>query len=572
MQPEKKMCLERKKEIIYSCLFVLIVVGIYEYGIQKIYGFSILGDEFGYWANAAAAVGYDWSSCAYRTAYYSYGYGILLAIPLALCRTSLGAYRMAAAMNGAFLCGSFFMLQRILNCLFGRTEQEKRIFSLLVAAFYPVSLFYMQMTLTETLLLLLYTCVCYLLLRFLQEGKKTDLFLLAVVLAYMFFVHMRTIGTIMACCTVLCLRGIRKRECRRALLMGSMVFLVCFGLGMIWKQRFTDAVYGGADEALQAFNDIDGQVRKLVQLFSKEGILHLFFSCVGKLFYVGMASYGTVYFAIGYGIRHIRESFSQFLLLSLTGQLGVAAVFMLRPGRIDGVIYGRYNDFILPVFIGIGLLVMFACRHLSLKMLGCIALHGCMVPILADYAQRQKLELYKGYFAAGVSYTFMLTEGSKVSDIGLKFREAYLAGVLLSLLLLACVCAARRFREFSWILSVFVCVEIYGSIMLGGHYTYWFNDINLECMRVITYLEEQGRRKILYLDVDEYPYIDLVQFYLPEYEIEIVGAEEGLHNISLREGYLIVPAKSVHAEEMKERIEPVVESANLVLFVIDTQE
>ena len=179
--------MKEKRDIVYFGLYVLLIVGFYEYGIQKIYGFSILGDEFGYWANAAVLAGYDWSSCAQASAYYSYGYGILLAIPLVLCKTPLSAYRMAVGMNALFLCGAFWFLQKILQGLFTHSDRDRRVFSLLAAAFYPVSLYYMKMTLTETLLFFLYCCVCYLMQQFLKESRRRDLFGLMAVLVYIVF-------------------------------------------------------------------------------------------------------------------------------------------------------------------------------------------------------------------------------------------------------------------------------------------------------------------------------------------------------------------------------------------------
>lgn len=42
-------------------LIILIIFGIFQYGIGKICGFTMVPDEFGYWASAAEKIGYDWS-------------------------------------------------------------------------------------------------------------------------------------------------------------------------------------------------------------------------------------------------------------------------------------------------------------------------------------------------------------------------------------------------------------------------------------------------------------------------------------------------------------------------------
>lgn len=569
------MYTKTKREKVYFGLYVLLIFGIYGYGIQRLYGFSILGDEFGYWANAASLVGYDWSCCAQMSAYYSYGYGLLLAIPLALCKSPLAAYRMAVGMNALFLCGVFLFLQKILDGLFEETDYDKKIFSLLIAAFYPVSLYYMQMTLTETLLVFLYCFAGYLMQRFLKAGSGRILILLTALLSYMFFVHMRMAGTLIACGVILIVHGIQKREDRRALAAGATAFLVFFLAGFFLKGLFNDAVYGTAAASLEDVNDLGGQAGKILRLLSLDGIWHFTISCIGKLFYIGMASFGTVYFAVGYCIRHIRDRFSQFLLLSLLGQFAVSAVFMAGTTRIDGVVYGRYNDFLIPVFIGIGVLSMFQCTHLLRKTACCIAVHGCIVPLLAWYVKQGEMDVFKGYFAAGIGYTFPLTDFDRIESFGSKLMVAYLVCSILAVVLVACICVARRFTVLTWILSVFMCVEIFGGLVLNHHYTYWFNDVNLECMDVIEYLKEQKRDKIVYLDHGGYLFEDLVQFHLPQQEIDVIRFEDleaGIENIDFDTGYVLVDQYYPDLDNMRKKAEPVAEGANLVLFTIETLE
>ncbi|MBP3196751.1 MAG: hypothetical protein J6N21_07065, partial [Butyrivibrio sp.] len=56
-----------------SMIIVLSLVCLCMYGILGVYGFSLFPDEFGYWASAAKALGYDFSEVASMGSYYSYG-------------------------------------------------------------------------------------------------------------------------------------------------------------------------------------------------------------------------------------------------------------------------------------------------------------------------------------------------------------------------------------------------------------------------------------------------------------------------------------------------------------------
>ena len=76
----------------YFLLFSTLVFCIFQVNIQKIYGFSIYPDEFGYWASAAQMLGWDWTDTVALGSYYSYGYSLLLAPILWIFRDSVAAY------------------------------------------------------------------------------------------------------------------------------------------------------------------------------------------------------------------------------------------------------------------------------------------------------------------------------------------------------------------------------------------------------------------------------------------------------------------------------------------------
>ena len=52
-------CLSFLKENILLVLGIVIAISFCMYGITGVYGFSAFPDEFGYWAPAAALLGYD---------------------------------------------------------------------------------------------------------------------------------------------------------------------------------------------------------------------------------------------------------------------------------------------------------------------------------------------------------------------------------------------------------------------------------------------------------------------------------------------------------------------------------
>ncbi len=103
----------------YLLLFAVLIFCIHQYSIHKIFGFSLYPDEFGYWASAAGWVGYDWSGAASIGSYYSFGYSLVLAPILKLCRDGVLAYRVAVTVNMLLQCiciGLLWGIFRRLHC------------------------------------------------------------------------------------------------------------------------------------------------------------------------------------------------------------------------------------------------------------------------------------------------------------------------------------------------------------------------------------------------------------------------------------------------------------------------
>lgn len=564
-----------RKRNTFLFLYMLILWGIYGYGIEQICGFSVFQDEFGYWSNAAYFAGYDWSECVGLFSYYSYGYSIPLAIILKIFPNSMAAYRAATAFNVIILCMTMIMLCRIVDGLFSEISENRKIYSIGVAVFYPVTTFYMQMTLTENLLTFLYVLVCYLVMRFCEEGKISTVVVLAVVLPYMFFVHMRTLGVVCACVIVLAWLGYKYPSRRKALFIGIAVMAVCMIFGMGVKGVLTDRVFGNVPQETLDLNKAAGQIDKIKKLFSWEGIYNFLHSMLGKIFYLGMASWGMLYFAVAYCLRNFRKPIMQFIVLSGTAQLFISAIYMMNPSRIDTVIYGRYNDYLLSIFIVIGIFEMMSCQYLFRRILAVLAGNGIILFILIRYMQQKELYMMKGYFAAGIGYLWKARKSWDTDiNVASEMGKAYLVCACLIALLVLCVTIIRRFKNMEWMLCVFICAEIACSMALSNHYTFLFNDINRDILRVYDFLQEHEKKQIYYINQDGFPYVDLVQFYMREPAIEVYQYDEdaGWKELLTKDVYLLVNVDCTCLDEIEAVAEPCAQGGDLLLFDLEAMK
>lgn len=183
----------------YSAAVFLFFALSFGSGITRIYGFTLFPDEFGYWAPAASAVGYDWSGVMAHGSYYSFGYSVLLAPILLLCDHAIWAYRAALFMNALLLAAAFVLLQGIVKKLVPGAPPAQRVLSAGIACSYPPWLLYRNMTMAEILLVFCLVLVCRLLLWYLERPSFGRFAAAGISAVYLYTVHMRSVPVLLSC-------------------------------------------------------------------------------------------------------------------------------------------------------------------------------------------------------------------------------------------------------------------------------------------------------------------------------------------------------------------------------------
>lgn len=603
----------------YLLLFAILIFCIYQYSIRKIYGFSVYPDEFGYWASAANRIGYDWSGTASLGYYYSFGYSFILAPILLFFHGGVPAYRAAVTINMLLQCASVGLLWGILRrlyCLSGtdaadkilrkRIDTRKRnaVFAVGVSVFYPAWTFYMQMTLSEALLTFLYILICYQFVLLFEKPKMITIMLLSLSFLYLYFVHMRTVGVVLAGIAILCLfvwYGAKKRK----LLFGIITVLLIGGIGGAWlKNTVMTTVYSSADAAHLAGNDYAGQLIKLKGIFTAERLRQLFQSCVGKLYYLGLASFGLFYPALFACIRHtkrfwqlllarnVKERFSCedgiyfFFLLSMLGQFLVSAISTGgEGGRQDALIYGRYNDYFLPIFIATGITELFESRHLVRDFLLSAGISTILFFISFLTALKNDSTVMYGFFVTGLNY---LSGDIYSYQVMTEYPKAYFFGIFLMFLVTVCIVIGRYVRQNTFIAGVIIFAEILLSFNLSQKYTWHFNDIDYYNLKICEYIEEYEETlrsdetftetgvSVGYLYGGGNQYIDLIQFAMPDKLIGIYmepddpGVQKGWETLEKdlpTEGFLIADYESIYLDKLEEKYERCAEGSSFVLFM-----
>lgn len=370
--------MKRKKlnyERICLIIFSLIIFGYFIIDIPNTKSITIIGDEFGYWNAGAWLAGVDWSSVAKNNAYYSYGYGIILAPLFLIFDNSVQMYQAALVLNAFCVAVSFLLLYYIVKRLVG----NERIYIVMLSAFsFMFScnvLYFSKVTMCEIWGMTIFLLVCYAFISFADKQSWLNAFILGASAVYLFFVHQRMIGiTISVIAYILYKIFLRNRRmCLVVILIVGLAML----LGNQVKGGYKDYYYSASEKSISAseeimdidsvdskadINDFGGQIEKIKYILSMEGIKNIVVGICGKFLYLGSESYLLFFLGIMYMIKMImhgsikerNSEFFIFLLLNVFLSVIISSIFVIRSHdvRSDVIFYGRYNEqFLLLVSV-----------------------------------------------------------------------------------------------------------------------------------------------------------------------------------------------------------------------------
>lgn len=567
-----------KKDTYYLIFVFMIIFCIYRYGIGKLCGFSIYPDEFGYWASAAKAVGYNWSEVASLGSYYSFGYSLILIPILKLFHGGVSAYRAAIAVNVIFMCLGMLLLRDIMKRIFPNASPIKKNFICGIAVMYPPWIFYTQMTLAESLLMLLFILICWLLVCFIQKPKVITAVTLAVTLIYTYSVHMRTVAIVVACIITMIFWGISKPSIKKKM----MLFLAVIGIASIAmlmiKRNVIMEVFTYADTDSLSVNDYGSQWKKILQILSWQGFAELIVEIIGKLFYLGLASFGMLYWALSWSIKEIISIFKRsikkqtcyiqswialFLFLSLFGEVLISSIYMHGSLKVDCLIYGRYTEFLIPVFLIFGIAAMYRSRYLMRRTVIYGILTGLCIPVLLLYINKKQMKGIRGYFVPGIS-SFLNEENFIPAQF---FLKSWLWCLIIMVIMAFFIFVSKHFRGAEWILAGVLIIEIIMGFCINSHYTYAINEVIFPDLLISEVIKKEADvvDEVLYLDEDIPEFIDFLQMQLPEISIKVIG-EDKLEQLCEQECFLVVYRESKYQELLKKNFDRMIFSPTFILY------
>lgn len=317
----------------------------------------ILNDEFGYWAHAVSAVGYDWKELISETPYYSWGYSIWLIPIIAILPTPELWYKAAILLNVVFLLISYFLCYQSGRRLFPQITDKIMALISLIVIIYPSNIIYAQVAWSESLCYLLFWLETYFLIR-LDEKFSVKYFVLSLILPlYGYAVHNRNIGVLLAAIITIILLLIKNRKKAGYYLLIPIALVIGYkGIDLV-KLHQINALW--TNSKASSVNNV-GLDTATVTHYASRILNEMKLLCIsigGKYFYLLTGFALTLPIVV---IRFTKELWANlkakaifsdyvcsrfWILLSAAAMLGICALQMNQwNSRKDMIVYGRYME------------------------------------------------------------------------------------------------------------------------------------------------------------------------------------------------------------------------------------
>lgn len=434
----------------------IVIFGLSIRNIANVYQLYVLHDEFGYWLNASHFAGYDWSGIAPMSPYYSYGYSFCLVPFFWLFSNPVVMYRAAIVLNAFFYVGSFLVSVGCARKIFPKLKNSVMTAICFFAALYCGNLLQTNIAWAEAELYFLFWLLVYTLLCYLEREKKAYLVFFAFELVYIYMIHQRTLGVVIAGFFTLLLMLLRRgrHDWKKILIVGGALAAGFFA-AVLLKEYLHDNLWKWTNKGIAATNDYSGQFSKIKYILTTgEGIYKMVLSFTGKVFYLLVSSGGLVFWAILAGIMQLRKGFAEkrsyivvFTGLSLIFSVGISAVMMVGGGRIDCTVYGRYSEFLIGILLVSGMYFMYEYK-LRFVHLGIYAGLLLVGGIIVMYALK-----------TGKTFTYIQSVGAGLfyDDVTGKFR--LFAYVMFGLAIGTIGYWAGRWKKM-WLYTFFLAVSV----------------------------------------------------------------------------------------------------------------
>ena len=553
---------------IICCVLIAVAAG---WNISKLSSIHVLYDEFGYSASAAYYAGYDWSSVANHSAYYGYGYGMLLSILMRLAQGNMTLYyQMGIMFNILMLIGSFWISCSVGRRLFPKVSKYTIVVFACLTTFYSNTMCQSNILWTETPLYFLFWLSLWFMIRVLDRQKISDMLGLSVTAVYMYMVHQRAIVIIIAVLMVMAIRAVISKDKKTGVIL-LLFIVVMIGLDSLLKADIKQGMWG---TGLSNSNDFSGQSSKIIDIFTTWSGFRLFITGVlGKIYYLLTASLLFVgFYAAGVINKIIKKDCTDayvhtYLALCLAGATAVSAIFMLYGSRQDTLIYGRYTEYVIGPILMLGMLYLWSREYSKAAFRAILLLTVGTAAVVYVKLVRTGWTAYNMVCAIGLSQIF---DGGHPAGI-----QPLIGAIIAILLCMLMVLFVKRGKKNVYVLVMTGLV----TLAFWGYTNYNAMDVIARTSENNAFYEETADSLRVYSEDGEIPiyyltqaadfesrYVEVVQYYLCDIPI-IYVEDEDKEDYALSAGILVMDQRCADISGVLSDFQVVQQVGDMYIFV-----
>jgi len=301
--------------------------------------------------------------------YYHFGYSLIVSPIYWLTNSPTSAYRGVMIVNSLLLSSLFLIIYSWIRVI-SQVDRKTAISIGFITSLYPAYILQAQIGWAENALIPGCALSCLLLARHLKYGTLYTVVLFACVAGLQFTLHPRGLLVVVAAIvSLLALSMVRKEQWKESL----VGVLIIVGIFLVTKIV--------ANELSMMMNTTQQEVsiiKKITSLIDKQIIPAL----IGNLYYLTLATLGVFLLGVNEGIRQILDKGTKnikgivsdvntgsilFVVLASSMTFAVGIIFLAKSNEwndmannLDMIMYGRYNENFLSIYIALGLLWL--CR------------------------------------------------------------------------------------------------------------------------------------------------------------------------------------------------------------------
>lgn len=361
-----------KSEKVHIIIFSVISFLLHLVVIHKFAGWFST-DTDGYWLHAATFLGKDWSGVARNMDYYySWGYSVLLTIPMLLTDVATRMLKISVIMNAMFCACIVPLAYSIIRKMNQHISHKESLIGAFLVSMYSTYILEAGVSLSECLIYYMCFFIFWCFVNFVNSNKYIWGILLGCSVGYLYIIHNRTIGIVVAFVLTILFFLKKSKNIKKGL---SVVLPFVLSLGLKFYVDYWLRIRE-ATENVYTKNTYSAVLNKYSQNNTLFRFVSIIENVIGEYWYTCIGTFLIGGFGIWYLCRKILSFRKKnqniewkktvlyiYVLLSWFFSVGVSALSLAKSsfvpdGRLDVFIYGRYME------CTVGLLMLFGFLYL----------------------------------------------------------------------------------------------------------------------------------------------------------------------------------------------------------------